>query len=108
MHVRSTTRLLLTGIASSNLHLKQLPMVQSSYLEENVVRISLTTERAYLRYLGKPVSEMDYVWGDNKNMINRSTIPEARLHKRHNILSFHFVRSMISLGYINLQHLSSE
>ena len=42
--VHSTTRLLLTSIASSNLHLKQLPTVQSSYLEENVVRILLTTE----------------------------------------------------------------
>ena len=26
----------------------------------------------------------------------------------HNILSFHYVRSMISRGYINLQHLASE
>ena len=35
-------------------------------------------------------------------------VPEAKLHTRHNILSFHYVRSMISQGYINLQHLSSE
>ena len=58
--------------------------------------------------LGKPVGEMDYVWGDNKSMIDSSTIPEARLHKRHNILSFHYVRSMISRGYIYLEHLASE
>ena len=63
--------------------------------------------RAYLRYLGKPVGEMDYVWGDNKSMIDSSTVPEAKLHKRHNILSFHYVRSMISRGYINLQYLAS-
>ena len=41
-------------------------------------------------------------------MINSATIPDAKLHKRHNILSFHFVRSMIACGYINLQHLKSE
>jgi hypothetical protein len=41
-------------------------------------------------------------------MINRATIPDAKLHKRHNILSFHFVRSLIACGYINLQHLKSE
>ena len=41
-------------------------------------------------------------------MINSSTIPESKLNKRHNILSFHYVRSMISRGYINLQHLASE
>ena len=51
---------------------------------------------------------MDYVWGDNESMINSSTIPESKLSKRHNILSFHYVRSMISRGYINLQHLASE
>ena len=39
MYVGSTTRLLLTGIESNNLHLKQLHTMQSSYLEENVVRI---------------------------------------------------------------------
>ena len=41
-------------------------------------------------------------------MINSATIPDTKLHKRHNILSFHFVRSMIACGYINLQHLKSE
>ena len=51
---------------------------------------------------------MDYVWGDNESMINSSTIPESKLNKRHNILSFHYVRSMISQGYINLQHIASE
>ena len=43
----STTRLLLTGIASSNLHLKQLPTVQSSYLEENIVSILLITKHTF-------------------------------------------------------------
>ena len=51
---------------------------------------------------------MYYIWGDNERMINSQTVPEAKLHKRHNILSFHYVRSMISRGYINLQHLSLE
>ena len=64
--------------------------------------------QAYLRYLGKPVGEMNYVWGDNESMVNSSTIPETKLHKRHNILLFHYVGSMISQGYINLKHLSSE
>ena len=64
--------------------------------------------RAYLQYLGKPVGEMDYAWGDNESMINSSTVPEAKLHKRHNILSFHYVRSMISQGYINMQRIASK
>ena len=52
--------------------------------------------RLYLSYLGNPVHGMDYVWGDNESVTNNSTAPDAKLHKRHNILSFHFVRSMIS------------
>merc|ERR1712238_275536 len=56
----------------------------------------------------KDVGEIDYVWGDNENMINSPTIPEAKLHKRHSILSFYFVKRMISQGYINLQHPASE
>jgi hypothetical protein len=64
--------------------------------------------RQYLRYLGAPVYKTDYAWGDNDAMINSATIPDAKLHKRHNILSFHFVRSLIACGYINLQHLKSE
>jgi hypothetical protein len=62
----------------------------------------------YGRYLGAPVYEKDYAWGDNDAMINNATIPDAKLHKRHNILSFRFVRSLVACVYINLQHLKSE
>ena len=51
---------------------------------------------------------MDYVWGHNESIINSSTVSEAKLNKQHTILSFHYIRSIISRGYINLQHLASE
>ena len=57
---------------------------------------------AYQRCIGKPVADMDYTWGDNKSMINSPTVPEAKLYKRLNILLFHYVRSMLSRGYINI------
>ena len=38
-------------------------------------------------------------------MINSATNPDARLHKRHNILLF---RNVIPARYINLQHLKSK
>ena len=69
---------------------------------------NIIDHQAYLRYLRKPVGEMDYLWGDNESMTNSPTIPEAKLHTGHNILLFHYVRRMISQGYINLQHLASE
>jgi len=34
------------------------------------------------RYLGKPLVEIDYVWGDNESMSNSPTVSEAKLYKR--------------------------
>ena len=50
----------------------------------------------------------DYVQGDNKAPIMSSTVPYARLNKRQQILSFHFVRSLISKGFISIRHLNSQ
>ena len=58
--------------------------------------VKLYYQGVYQQYLGKPVGEMDYVWGDNESMINSPAVPEAKLHKRDNILLFHYVRSIIS------------
>jgi len=77
----------------------------------------------YLRYLRVPVHDVDYVWGDNGAMISNGvpvpdvdyvrgdnnmmitsgTVTDAKLHKRHDILSFHFERSLFVCGYTNLQ-----
>ena len=64
--------------------------------------------RNTFRYLGVPIHNISYVFGDNKSMIDSSTYPDARIHKRHNILSFHYVRSMIARGFIALTHINSE
>ena len=41
-------------------------------------------------------------------MINSSKYRESKLHKRHNILSYHYVKSMISRGFLSLNHLDSK
>ena len=56
--------------------------------------------RNYLQYLGVPVAEKDIMWGDNESQVHSAARPHAKLHKRHNILSFHFVRSILSQQYI--------
>ena len=48
------------------------------------------------------------MWGDNESQVHSAARPHAKLHKRHNILSFHFVRSILSQQYINLMHIKSE
>ena len=69
---------------------------------------NIIDHKTYLRYLGKPVHDMNFVWGNNESMINSSTVPVAKLHKRHNILLFHFVRRIVAQGYINMLHIASK
>ena len=52
--------------------------------------------RNSLRYLGVRVNRTSYMFGDNELMINNVSIPCARLHKWHHLLSFHYVRSHIA------------
>ena len=78
------------------------------FLSGRKVCEKMIDHRSYLQYLGKPVHDMDYVWGDNESIINSSTISDTKLHKRHNILPFHFIRSMISRGYINILHIETK
>ena len=59
------------------------------------------------RYLGVPINEISYLFGNNETMVQSSSFPHAPLHKRHNILSYHYVRSMIAKGFIALHHLNS-
>ena len=40
------------------------------------------------------------MFGDNKLVVDSSTIPHSRLHKRHMALSFYHVREAISSGML--------
>jgi hypothetical protein len=52
--------------------------------------------RNTLRYLGVPVIGRSYLFGDNNAVIMNSTIPHSSLKKRHNTLSYHRVREVVS------------
>jgi hypothetical protein len=64
--------------------------------------------RLTLRYLGIPIRDVSYMFGDNKTVIDSSTQPHARLHKQHNALSFHHVREAIASKYVLMTHLSGK
>jgi hypothetical protein len=59
-------------------------------------------------YLGVPICDVNYMFGDNKTVVDSSTILHANLHKRHNALSFHCVREAVASRFISLYHLSGE
>ena len=48
------------------------------------------------------------MFGGNEAMQKSSTMPDERLHKRHNILTYNFVRSQITMGYCFMVHLKFE
>ena len=45
------------------------------------------------------------MFGDNESVVNSSSIPHAKLHKRHNALSFHCVRDAVALKYVGIYFL---
>jgi hypothetical protein len=61
-----------------------------------------------LRYLGIPIQEKSYIFGDNKTIINALSTPHAKLHKRHNALSFHRVQEAVASKYVTIFHLPGE
>ena len=69
-------------------------METATYGSEFVAVLRIATDktidlRTTLRYLGVPVREQSYMFGDNKSVVDSSTVPHSKLAKRHNALSFH-------------------
>jgi hypothetical protein len=63
--------------------------------------------RTTLRYLGVPIRKEAYMFGDNKSVVDSSSIPHFKLHKRHNALSYHRVREAIAASIIRFYHIDS-
>ena len=64
--------------------------------------------RLTLRYMGVPIDGPTWMFGDNKSVIDSSTIPASTLNKRHNALSYHLVRSAIASKMIKFFHIPGE
>ena len=60
------------------------------------------------RYLGVPINEISFMFGDNESVVNSSSIPHAKLHKRHTALSFHRVREAVASKYVKFIFLSGD
>ena len=48
------------------------------------------------------------MFGDNKTVVDSSSKPKSRLHKRHIILCYHRVRESIAAGIIKFIFIESE
>lgn len=47
------------------------------------------------------------MFGDNESVVNTATVPHSKLHKRHNILSYHRTREAIAAGITRFYHVRS-
>jgi hypothetical protein len=61
--------------------------------------------RNTLRYLGVPLQQTSYMFGDNKLVVDSSMRIDAKRHKRHTTLSFHKVREAIAVGMVIFTHI---
>jgi hypothetical protein len=80
----------------------------SEFIAERTTIDQIVDLRTTLHYLGVPIREKSYVFGDNKTVIDASLTPHAKLHKRHNALSFHRVQEAVASKYVTIFHLPGE
>jgi hypothetical protein len=71
--------------------------VASRTCVEQIIDLRLT-----LRYLGVPIDGPSYMFGDNESVVNTGWNPDAKLTKRHYLLSYHKTREAVAAGFLNL------
>jgi hypothetical protein len=64
--------------------------------------------RNTLRYLGVPIRSKSYMFGDNKSVVDSSMQVNAKLHKRHTMLSFHRVREAVASGMVGFYFIPGD
>jgi hypothetical protein len=64
--------------------------------------------RNTLRYLGVPIRDKSFMFGDNKSVGDSSIQLNAKLHKIHTMLSFHHVWEAIVAGILAFHFLSDD
>ena len=89
---------------------KKQPIVETATYGSEYMAARLAVEqimefRTTLRYLGVNLIGPTILFGDNKSVVDSSSIPQSRLHKRHVLLSFHRVREAIAAKIIDFVHI---
>jgi hypothetical protein len=64
--------------------------------------------RTLFRYLGVPIRDKSYMFGDNKSVVDSSMQVHAKLHKRHTILSFYRVHECIASGMVGFYFINGN
>jgi hypothetical protein len=87
-----------SNILYAKLHKRRVILTSHRFREAIAVRLMTdqnTLTQIALCYLDVPVKDVSHTYGDNESVVNSSSVPHAKLHKRHVMLSFHRVREAI-------------
>ena len=80
----------------------------SEFVAARICIEQITDIRNTLRYLGVPIRDKSFMFGDNKSVVDSSMQLNAKLHKRHTMLLFHRVREAIAAGMVVFHFLSGD
>ena len=58
----------------------------------------MRANRTTFEYLGVRVIGPSILFGDNESVVNGAQLPTSKLHKRHLMLSYHYVREALATG----------
>ena len=64
--------------------------------------------RGTLCYMGVPLRDSSYMFGDSKTITDSGSMPHAELHKRPTMLSYHHVCEAIASGMVKFFHIPGE
>ena len=80
----------------------------SEFVASRICTEQIIDLRNTLRFLGVPIREKSYMFGDNKSVVDSSMQLNAKLHKRHTMLSFHRVREAVAAGILGFFFLPGD
>ena len=61
--------------------------------------------RLTLQYLGVPIQQSAYLFGDNEAVVTSGTVPHSRLNKRHTALAYHYTREAVASKMVIFHHI---
>jgi hypothetical protein len=77
---------------------------RSEFMAARTATEQIISNRTALRYLGIPIHGPSFLFGDNRSVVDSSSIPQSKLSKRHVALSYHDrVREAVAAGMMRFE-----
>jgi hypothetical protein len=77
----------------------------AEFVAARVAKEQITARRLDLRYLEVPIKGASRLFGDNESVTKSGSVPQSKLNKRHQALSYHSVREAIASGMMAFHHI---